>query len=78
MRREFDKSVERMTQLKAEIKAKERPRAAGIKLVNGIRRQLVASRKVARKYGCRWPRRVKLPSGMAVPKKKPTPQMDLF
>jgi hypothetical protein len=78
MRREFDEGAARMATLKAEIKAKELPRAKGVKLVNGIRRRLVATRKVARKYGCRWPRRTKLPSGMAVPKKKPSPQLPLF
>lgn len=77
MRREFDQGVERIVALKAEIKAKEMPRAKGVRLVNGIRRRLVATRKVARKYGCKWPRREKLPSGMAVPKKKPSSQLPL-
>lgn len=78
MRQEFDEGVERMVHLKAEIKGKDRPRVTGIRLVNGIRRRLVATRKVARSRGCRWPRRVKLPSGMTLPKKKPLTQMELF
>jgi hypothetical protein len=78
LRREFDDGVARMAEIKAEIKSKELPRARGIKLVNGIRNRIKAARAVAKKHGCKWPRSNPLPSGMAVPKKKPSNQLPLF
>jgi hypothetical protein len=78
LRREFDMHTDRHTTVKKRLKAKELPRVEGVRKANGIRRLMKAIRVSARRNGCSWPRRTKLPSKLVLPKPKKTPQMRLF